>query len=94
MGNEDQALIVYSRKRRRDNHHHQSKHSHQKYNYVRTNKDLSKLRCYTGDERGCFAINCPMNKSGSKKKKNSKGRHHAHTAKDDDPPRKESKTRK
>ena len=28
MGNEDQALIVHSKKIRRDNHHHQGKNSH------------------------------------------------------------------
>ena len=32
-----------------------------------------------------------MNKSGSKKNKNSKIRHHAHTTEDDDPPRKRVK---
>ena len=82
----DQALTVHSKKRRRDYHHHQGKHSHQKDNSRRPSKDLSKLRCYTCDERGHFAINCPM-----KKKKNYKRRHHAHTAKDDDPPRKRVK---
>ena len=91
MRNEDQALIVHTKKCRRENHHHQGKHSYQKDNFVRTNKDLSKLRCYTCDERGHFARNCPMNKSGYKKKKNSKRRHHAHTAEDDDPPRKRVK---
>ena len=88
MRNEDQALTVHSKKSSRDNHHHQGKNYHQKDNSVRTNKDLSKLRCYTCDERGHFSRNCPMNKSGSKKKKNSKRRHHAHTGEDDDPPRK------
>ena len=91
MENEDQALTVHSKKSRRDNHHHQGKHSHQKDKYVRSNKDLSKLRCYTCDERGHFAINCAMNKSGSKKKNNSKIIHHAHTSYDDDPPRKRVK---
>ena len=88
MGNEDQALTVHSKKSRRDNHHHQGKHSHQKDNSVRSNKDLSKLRCYTCDERGHFARNCPMNKNGSQKKKNHKIRHHAHTTEE------ESQTRK
>ena len=86
MGNEDQALIVHSKKRRRDNHHHQGKHSHKKDNYGRPRKDLSKLRCYTYDERGYFDRNCPM-----KNNNNYKRRHHAHTAEDDDPPRKRVK---
>ena len=90
MGSEDQAITIHSNKGRRESHHHQGKHSHQKDNFVKTNKDLSKLRCYTFDERGHFATNCPMNKNGSKKK-NSKRRHHAHTAEDDDPPRKRVK---
>ena len=91
MGNEYQALTVHSKKIRRENHHHQGKHSHQKDNSVRTNKDLSKLRCYTCDERGHFSRNCPMNKSSSKNKKKSKRRHHSHTNEDDDPPRKRVK---
>ena len=91
MGNEYQALTIHSNKGRGENHHHQGKHSHQKDNFVKTNKDPSKLRCYTCDEKGHFARNCLMNKNGSKKKKNSKRRHHAHTAEDDDPPRKRVK---
>ena len=69
MKSEDQALKVHSRKGRRENHHHQGKHSHQKNNPVR--REASKIRCYTCDEIGHFAINCPMNKNGSKKKKTS-----------------------
>ena len=84
MGNEDQALTIHSKKSIRDNHHHQGKNSHQKDNSVRTNKALSKLRCYTCDERGHFARNCHMNKNSSKKKKNHKRRHHDHTAEDDE----------
>ena len=44
MGSEDQALTVHSKKGRRENHHHQGKHPHQKDNFVKRNKDPSKLR--------------------------------------------------
>ena len=91
MGNEYQALTVHSKKSRRDNHHHQGKNSHQKDNSVRSSKDLSKIGCYTCDERAHFARNCPMINNGYKKKKNSKRRHHAHTTEHDDPPRKRVK---
>ena len=86
MGSEYQALTVHFEKGSRENHHHQGKHSHQKNNFMR--RDPSKLRCYTCDEIGNFARNCPMNKNGSKKKRDSKRRHHAHTVEDDDTPRK------
>ena len=87
MGSEDQALTVQSKKNRRDYHHSKGKHPPSRKN---------QLRCYTCDEIGHYARNCPMNKNGPKKKRNSKIRHHAHTTEDDDPPRKrvkqESKT--
>ena len=89
MGIEDKSLTVHSKKGRRENHHRQGKHSHQKNNFLR--RDPSRLRCYTCDEIGHFAKNCPKNKNGLKKKKNSKRRHHAHTVEDDDPPRKRVK---
>ena len=72
MGSEDQALIVHSKKSRRNFHHSKGKHFHQKDNTRISNRDLSKLICYTCDERGHFARNCPMNKNGSKKKNKSK----------------------
>ena len=46
-------------------------------------KDLSRLRCYTCDERGHFAKDYPRNKINSHKNKGNKRRHHAHAAKDD-----------
>ena len=72
MGNEDQALTVHSKKSRRDNYHHQGNHSHQKENSVISSKDLSKLRCYTCDERGHFARNCDMNKNDSQRRRTTK----------------------
>ena len=69
MGSEDQALTVHSNKIRRDFHHPKGKHFHQKDNPRISKKDLSKFRCYTCDERGHFASDCPRNKNGSHKKK-------------------------
>ena len=62
MGSEDQDLILHSKKRRRDFHHPKGKHFHQKDNTKRSNIDLSKLRCYTCDERGNFSKDCPVEK--------------------------------
>ena len=90
MGSEDQALIVHSKKSIRDYHHPKGKHSHQKDNPRKSNRDLSKLRFFTCDERGHFAIDYPRNKSNSHKKKD-KRKHHAHNAEDGDPPRKRVK---
>ena len=91
MGNDDQALIVHTKKIRRDFHHPKGKHSHQKYNPIRYNIDLSKYICYTCDEIGHFAKYCPRNKGGSHKKKDNKRRHHSHTPEDDERPRKRVK---
>ena len=90
MGNEDQYLTVHTKKIIRDYHHPKGKHSHQKDNPRISNRDLSKLRCFTCDERGHFSRDCPRNKSNSHKKKD-KRKHHAHTVEHDDPPRKRVK---
>ena len=50
MGSEDQALTVHSKKGRRINpHYSKGNNSHSKDN---NRKDLSKVRCYTCDEKG------------------------------------------
>ena len=90
MGNEDQALTTHTKKIRRDHYHpKKGKHSclNQKYNPRRY---LSSVIYYTCDEKGHIARNCPRNRGGSHKNKN-KIIHHAHTAKDDEPPRKRVK---
>ena len=74
MGSEDQALMVQSNKTRRNSYHPKGKHFHN------TRKDLSRIRCYTCDEKGHYARECSRNKNVSHKKKGNKRRHHAHAA--------------
>ena len=79
---EDQALVVYTRKNfkkeKKENFHHNKKKDKK---LKKTKRDLSNVRCYTCDEKGHFAIDCPKNKDSFKKKK----RHHAHIVEDDKP---------
>ena len=89
MGREYQALMVQSKKSRTN--HHKGKHSCQKKNNRKSNKDLSKFICYTCDERGHLEINCPRNKYRSHKRKGNKKIYHAHVAEDDEPSKKRIK---
>ena len=59
MGSEDQALTVQSKKTRSS--HHKGKYSHQRNNF-RKPIDKSKFICYTCDEKGNFARDCPNKK--------------------------------
>ena len=82
MGSEDQALTAHSKKERRKPFKGKSSHS---------KRDLSRFRCYTCDEKGHFAKDCPKSKNHSHKKKSNKRRHHAHAAEDHEPSRKRSR---
>ena len=89
MGSEYQDLIVHSKSRRTN--YHKGKSCHQKSNIRRYTKYFSRIRCYTCDEKGHYARECPRNKNGSHKKKGNEKIHHAHTTEDDEPPRKKAK---
>ena len=90
MVSEDKDITVHSNKRGRNYHHPKGKHSHQKDNPRRSNRDLYTYTFHTCGEKGHFDRDCPRNKSDSHKKKE-KRRHHAHTTEDDEPPRKRVK---
>ena len=89
MGSEDLALTVQSMRSRTG--HQKGKHSRQKKNTRKSNKDLSKFICYTCDERRHIARGCPRNKDISHKRKGNKKRHRAHVVEDDEPSKKRIK---
>ena len=74
MVSEDQALMVHSKKTRRSSHHPRGKTFHKD----NSRKYLSRIRCYTFDEKGHCAREWPRNKNVSHKKKGNKRIHHAH----------------
>ena len=88
MGSEYQALTAHSKKGRKGSHHSKGKNPHHRDN---NRKNISRSRCYTCDEVGHFAKDCPKNKNHSHKKKSNKRRHDAHAAEDDEPSRKRSR---
>ena len=82
----DQALTVHTRKNykkkekkeKKENHHHNKKDKKQK----KVKRDPSNVRCYTYDENGHFARDCPIRKK----------RHHAHVSKENEPKKNIQKT--
>ena len=91
MGSEDQALTVHSKSHskstKRRSQHFRGKNSHKD----NTRKDLSRIRCYTCDEKGHYARESPRNKNVSHKKKGNDRIHHAHAAEDDEPSKKKTR---
>ena len=89
MGSEDHALTVHSKyhskSTKRRSQHFRGKHFHKD----NTRRDLSRIICYTCDEAGHYARNCP--KKPKPTKRSNKRRHHAHTAEDDEPSKKRSR---
>ena len=65
MGSEDKALTVHSKSTKRRYHHSRGKHSHKDNN----RKYLSRIICYTCDEAGHYARNCPKKQKLTKRSK-------------------------
>ena len=82
MGSEDQALIVHSKKTKIISHHSRGNH----FSKNKSRKDMSRIKCYTCDEVGQFARDCPKRQN---KKKSNKRRHHAHAPEYDEPSKRE-----
>ena len=71
---DDQALAVYTRKnfKKKEKFYHKKKKDKKQ---KKTKRYTSNVRCYTCDEKGNFARDCPI----------SKKRHHAHIVEDNEP---------
>ena len=82
----DQALIVHTIRnhRKKEDHHHNKREDHNHKRQKKLRRDPSNIRCYTCDENARYCRDYPKN-IGSFNKKSNKKRHHAHTAKDDEP---------
>ena len=74
---EYQSLIVhtrknYKKKEKKDNYHHNNKNGKKQ---KKIKRDPSNVRCYTCDEKGHFARDCPTRKKSR----------HAHVVEDEEP---------
>ena len=80
---DDQALTVHTRKnfKKKEKFHHKKKKEKKP---KKTKRDTSHGWCYTCDENGYFAIDCPIKIR----------RHHAHVVEDDEPTNKKFRREK
>ena len=89
MGSEYQALTVHSKSHskssKRKSHGSRGKHFYKD----NTRRYVSRIICFTCDEAGHYARNCPNKQKIVKK--SSKRIHHAHAVEDDEPSKKRIK---
>ena len=78
-----QSLTVHTRKNFKKKEKNEAFHHNNKKDKKskKTKRDTSNVRCCTCDEKGHFARDCPIRKSG----------HHAHIIEDDEPTNKRFK---
>ena len=80
---DNQALTAHAKKGKTKEEHYHKKHRKFK------KKDSSRFRCFTCDEKGHFARDCPKDKDHVKKGMHK--RYHAHATEDDEPIKKRAR---